>query len=174
MPPFENGPNITDWIIAISGIFAAIGTVGAVIVALRQIRRQERRRLHVECRLAITEPTPGNYLNVVALRGTNEGQRPIKVTQAYMQTDDSRMIFAHFTPWSDSLPKLLLDGESVEVGWEADKLEKAKADEGFKHYLYGFFTDTVGRVYPGAYPGVKVRRRGLPWKRHVEWEPPDE
>jgi hypothetical protein len=28
------GPTVTDWIVAVSGVFAAVGTVGAVVVAL--------------------------------------------------------------------------------------------------------------------------------------------
>jgi hypothetical protein len=163
--------SVTDWITAMATVFAAIGTVGAVIVALGQTRRQERRSLHVECRLAVASPVEGMAVNLVTLRGTNDGHRPIKVTQAYIQTDRALKIFAVPTPWSDQLPKLLLEGESVEVSWDRDKLEQAKSEQGFSRYLYGFFTDTIDGVYPGAYPGVDRKRVGPPWKRRIEWEP---
>lgn len=43
----SSGPSTTDWIIAVSGVFAAIGTVGAVIVALWQVLKQNKPSLHV-------------------------------------------------------------------------------------------------------------------------------
>lgn len=152
-------------------MFAAVGTVGAVVVALRQISRQERRSLHVDCRQAIASPANGITVNLVTLRGTNDGFRPVKITQAYIQTDDGRMIVAPLSGYGDSLPKLLLDGESVEVAWEWETLNKARTEQGFSRYLYAFFTDTVGRVYVAPYPGIEKRRVGPPWRRRTVWEP---
>jgi hypothetical protein len=164
--------SVTDWITSVAGVFAAVGTVGAVIVALRQIRRQERHSLNVWCSAAIASPQTGETVDLIALRGTNDGFRPIKITQAYIQTDDSRMVFAHTTPWSDQLPMLLLEGESIEVSWERAGLEQSRQDLGFAHYLFAFFTDTVGNVYAAPYPAVTRRHVGPPWKRRLRWDPP--
>jgi hypothetical protein len=81
------------------------------------------------------------------------------------------MIFAPTSGYGDSLPKLLLDGESVEVAWEWDVLAKARTEQGFSRYLYAFFTDTVGRDYAAPYPGIQRRRLGPPWRRRTVWEP---
>jgi len=39
----------SDWITAFGSAFAAIGTVGAVIVALWQTRRRDKYKVHVVC-----------------------------------------------------------------------------------------------------------------------------
>ena len=94
MPP-SNPANVTDWITAVAGIFAAVGTVGAVIVALWQIRAQARRQLDVSCSLAIMVPD-ADPVDVLALRATNIGFRAIKLTQAYLLTDDNRHVLSPF------------------------------------------------------------------------------
>ena len=164
---------ITDWITAVSGAFAAVGTVGAVIVALHQIRRQERRRLSVQCRSAVAGVSATIAQHHVTLRATNDGLRPVKITQAYIATSDHRQTFSTYLPGSDELPKLVLEGESVEIAWSLENLDKIKAKEGFDRYLYAFFTDTLGNLYSDAYPGMKRVRRGWPWKRIDQWEPID-
>jgi hypothetical protein len=73
-------PSITDWITAIATVFAAVGTVGAVAVALWQIQRQGRRSLVVKCSLAVI--ADAQNIHTIALRGTNNGARPIKLTMA--------------------------------------------------------------------------------------------
>lgn len=164
-------PTTTDWITAIATVFAATGTVGAVIVALQQIRRQERRHLTVHCRPAVAAPDPATAVQLVTLRATNDGLRPVKISQAYVQTDASTKVFARLTSWSASLPILVLPGESIEVSWARDDLEQTKKREGFHRYLFAFFEDTVGHIYPAPYPGIEQRPRGPPWKRRDEWLP---
>jgi hypothetical protein len=165
------GPSLTDWIIAVSGVFAAVGTVGAVVLALSQTRRQGRRSLIVECRQGIAAISAVEAVPLIVLRATNDGPRPIKVVQAYVQTDDSRKIVSPFTRFGEQLPQLLLDGESVEIAWEATRLEESRVTEGVPHYLFAYFVDTVGRVYPAPYPGVDKVTSGPPWKRRVTWKP---
>lgn len=45
----ESGLTTTDWISAVTTVFAAFGTIGAVVVALWQILRQGRRKVVVQC-----------------------------------------------------------------------------------------------------------------------------
>lgn len=155
----SNDPNVTDWITAIAAVFAAVGTVGAVAVALRQIARQERRVLTVHCSHAVIADVQN--VHALALRATNDGFRPVKITGAHLQTDDNRHVFAHLTPHSSNLPVVLYDGESVEVFWPQEALEDVQQKEGFGHYLYAFFSDAAGNDYRAAYPGVAVKRKGL-------------
>lgn len=160
----------TDWITAVSGAFAAVGTVGAVTIALWQTREQSRRRVHVTCSLAVMIPDT-EPLTVVALRATNIGYRPVKLVQAYLTTDDNRHVVSPFVrpgpfqSFTDSdLPKVLDDGESVEVFWYQDKLNEAKETEGFGEYLSAFFYDAQGNAYQAPFPGMQAHRR-LTWRR---------
>jgi hypothetical protein len=165
MLPVAASPNVTDWITAIAAVFAAVGTVGAVIVALRQVLRQERRKVKVECRSAIIADVES--LHVVSLRATNVGFRPVELTMAYPATDDGHTIVSPFAPHSASLPKTLSDGESVTIYWLVEKLDQAK-DEGGFNYLYAYYTDTTGKTYADTYPGVKKRRKAL--RKRVVWQ----
>jgi hypothetical protein len=172
--PAPSGPSITDWIIAITGVLVAIGTIGAVVVALFQIRRQERRSLIVSCSAAFAAITAGQVVGLVVLTATNNGSRPVKITQAYLQTEDGQMIFVDFTNLHGQPPQLLIDGESFSVSWEQDRLEAIAAQESAGRYLYAFFTDSVGRIYPAPMPGIeKVSRRLVrrPWKKEISWVP---
>lgn len=153
-------PSVTDWIQALGTVFAAFGTVAAVIVALRQARRSERRQLMVECRLAVT----GDQ-RIVTLRATNDGPRAIKLTMAYLQTDDNRKIVVLPIPGiGDPLPKVILDGESAEVFWPQDQLADARDEHGFSGYYYAFFIDSMGNVYLADFPGT-TRRMKWQWRK---------
>ena len=156
----------TDWIIAVSGIFAALGTVGAVIVALWQVLAQGRPRVYVECRGAVA---PG--MNLVSLRATNASPRPVKLLQAYLVSSDGRQIFSVPIAGADALPAHLTEGESVEILWNHDALVEAKTKEGFGGYAYAYFADAVGREFSAPYLGMRRVRRGPPWRRRTRWVP---
>lgn len=79
---------------------------------------------------------------------------------AYLMTQDGQQIISPLLPYSDQLPKALLDGESVDVFWSRDNLQQIKESEGVD-YLYAFFMDVLGNVYKAPYPGVVTKRRGL-------------
>jgi hypothetical protein len=154
----DASPSITDWIIAIASVFAAVGTVGAVIVALWQILHQGARSLVVKCTGAVIGDTPA--VHALALRGTNDGSRPINLTMAYLMTKDGQQIISPFLRYSDQLPKVLSEGESVDVFWSQDNLAQVKDNESVE-YLYAFFMDVLGNVYKAPYPGVVMKRKGL-------------
>lgn len=161
-------PSTTDWIVAIASVFAAIGTVGAVIVALWQVFRRDSRSLIVKCsRAVIGDATP---VDAVSLRGTNDGARPITLTMAYLMTQDGQQVISPLLPYSDQLPKTLLDGESVDVFWNRNNLQKIKGVEEVD-YLYAFFMDVLGNVYKAPYPGVLTKRKGL--RRRKVFEIPE-
>lgn len=163
-----NDPTITDWIIAVASVFAAVGTVGAVIVALWQILHQGARSLVVKCSGAVIGDTPA--VRALALRGTNDGSRPINLTMAYLMTKDGQQIISPFLRYSDQLPKVLLEGESVDVFWSQDNLVQVKDNESVE-YLYAFFMDVLGNVYKAPYPGVTTKRKGL--RRQKVFELPE-
>jgi hypothetical protein len=161
-----NDPNTAEWVTAISGIFAAVGTVGAVAVALWQISRQGQRNVTVTCGLAVTPDD-----RVVGLRAANEGPKAVELTMAYIQTNDGRKVVSPFAQgMGDSLVggKLLLEGESAEVFWRQSALAQARVAEAFDGYWFAFFQDTLGNIYSDTFPGTERKRR---WKLRRSWRP---
>jgi hypothetical protein len=180
-PVLAAPPNTTDWITAIGSAFAAVGTVGAVIVALWQTRRRDKYKVHVVCNWGITgDSAIGNLLS---LQATNTGERLVKLTMAYLLTDGGSQVVAKFFQPSltkmniitsieqSPLPESLVDGESVTVYWQLSILETIKVEQGFDHYVAAFFTDPLGTMYAAPYPRVKVKRKGWPWRRRTEYVP---
>jgi hypothetical protein len=151
-------PNAADWVIAVASTFAALGTVGAVVVALWQILSQGRRSLVVKCSLCVIADVQS--IRAVSLRGTNDGPRPIKLTMAYLMSQDGQQVVSPLLPHGDRLPKVLLDGESVDVFWDQTNLLQVKNAENVR-YMYAFFMDVLGNIYETPYPGVTVKRKGI-------------
>jgi hypothetical protein len=150
-------PNTAEWIIAFSGVFAALGTVGAVAVALWQVQRQGRRNVKVTCGLAAT---PEEYL--VGLRAVNEGPKAVELTMAYIETNDGRKVVSPFVAGrGDSLigGQLLLEGQSAEVFWRQSALAEVRVTDGFDGYWFAFFQDTLGNVYEDTFPGTQRKQR---------------
>lgn len=139
----------TDWITALGTVFAAGGTIGAVIVALRQSARATRRRLAVHCRPCVVPDYTDKAL--ISISATNVGPRPVKVTMGYFMTANGSQVLVLPLRFSTSLPVTLQDGESVEPFFERDGLDQVAAD-GDTEIVYGFLTDTAGQVYRAWYP----------------------
>ena len=96
-------PNAADWVIAVASTFAALGTVGAVVVALWQILSQGRRSLVVKSSLCVIADVQS--IRAVSLRGTNDGPRPIKLTMAYLMSQDGQQVVSPLLPHGDRLPR---------------------------------------------------------------------
>jgi len=174
------GSTTTDWITAVSTIFAAVGTVGAVVIALWQTMRRYRYDVRVTCARGITgDPNIGD---LVTLSAVNVGDRVVKLTMAYLHIDTGgRAVPPFFIPGlglqisvaasmeNCDLPKTLTPGDSVQVQWRQPILDALREREGFTHYLYGLFTDQLGNVYSAPFPGMKAKRGGMLWrqKRYV-------
>lgn len=168
-----------DWITAIGSAFAAVGTVGAVIIALWQTRRRTRYDVHVTCEEGLTGDA--EIGNLITLQATNIGERLVKLTMASLLVDDGRQIVAKFFIPSMSnislpasieqsgLPVSLLAGESVSARWQQSTLEHLKQKEGFDRYLCAYFKDPLGNMYAAPYPGIKAKRKGWPWRRRTEY-----
>jgi hypothetical protein len=158
------------WITAFGTAFAAVGTVGAVIVALWQTKRRDVYKLRVVCKYGLTgDDTIGN---LVTLQATNTGERLVKLTGAYLLSDDGRTVVAAFfqpgqppsvlsSMEQGPLSASLVDGESVTVYWQESTLNAIKARDGFGRYLAAYFTDPLENTYFAPYPGMKERRTGL-------------
>lgn len=162
----SSGPSTTDWIIAVSGVFAAIGTVGAVTVALWQVLKQNKPSLHVR-----TAERYSQAGKLVLLSATNIGPRPVRLTTARLKlTGFAVPVVAVALPDSTDLPVVLSEGETAEIWWDAAQLEPV-ATEKDTRYACAYFVDALGRMYEAPYPGMKRQRVGPPHRRRTVWVP---
>ena len=150
--PSPAGSSTTDWIVAISSLLTAVGTVCAVVVALWQTRRQTRLNVVVDCRLTGTQLPDGQIVHLIALRATNNGGRAVKLVDAYLRTNGGHKLVAPAVTLSDPLPALLIEGDSVQISWETTRIEEAREREGFDRCLHAFFLDSLGREHRAPYP----------------------
>lgn len=143
-----------DYATLVATWFAAIGTVTAVGVALKQSRDARTKSI-----VARTVMTSGNRLRVIV---HNEGPRAVTVRDVLYRTKDGEVTHRGWQGRDltgeerEPLPKFLLEGESVEISMP--RIEDA-------HYIQ--IVDTAGdSFYSYANPflsGVRVRR--VPGKR---------
>jgi hypothetical protein len=99
--------NTTDWITAVGTAFAAVGTVGAVIIALWQTVWRERADLKVRAFYRQDDNDPGG--GVLIMTADNPRQTPINVparrtmNQLALQCSKSPMGDPGFEPGTSSL-----------------------------------------------------------------------
>ncbi len=161
----------TDWITAIGSAFAAVGTVSAVVFALWQVRRQDARRMRLRCYTIFRITENGDVVSTVALHGTNTGRRAIRVVGTQFLFGDGK-IFAWPKDAGDDFPITLEEGESVEAEWDKKRLRDC-TKTARSAIMSCSFTDGLGNSYAATYPGVKVKRKGWPWRRRTEYVPAD-
>ena len=114
-----------DWSMLAAQWFSAVGTVGAVIVALFLAWRQNRVRLRVICNVShVFSAVPGTIISetplVIRVSATNIGQRDAVVESITWQVGwlKPRRFYQMPTPQSAypyPLPKRLAPGEDVTV-----------------------------------------------------------
>lgn len=159
----------TDWITAISGVFAAIGTVGAVCVALWQTVGQERFGLQLSSDSFLKiDPEKGSRTVLLQLTGVNSGRRPIKINEARLGLCVAPEIIFYVTPADGTdLPVILAPGDEVVAAWDKEVCDRVQEEPGgtLTHFE---FIDSLGNEYAAPIPGVKATRRN--WrlqKRYV-------
>lgn len=173
MVDVANDPNITDWITAIASVGAMVGTVGAVVFALWQVRRQGTSALHVTCeRVFLPDMESYGTVTVEALKfsGYHRGGPPVKLTMASFECEDGRQAVVSFMRgFPAPLPVVLQHGESVDVLWRYDQVEELARATPLREAV---FTDAAGGQYRALYPvGVRRVRRGLLRRRAFAFAP---
>jgi hypothetical protein len=165
------GETTTDWIIAIGTVFAALGTVLAVSVALWQGWRQNTADLRVRAELATERIGGGSQARTfVRLHDTNHGPQTIKVNQALLQfkSGASGAIIGQTAPRGDELPKVLAVGDAVTGEWDEEAVELARAESNGEPYKSIAFIDAFGNEHAAPYPGMTRKwraRKRRPWLR---------
>lgn len=145
----------TDWIIAIGTIVAAVGTVGAVSVALWQAFRQNRAKLRLQAVLRIDES--GQHLRLV---GTNRGPQPVKLNQARLTFTVSGVPTGEMKPMAgDELPDLFGVGDTATAEWDFAGIDRVRKECNGDPFTHLAFVDALGREHRTPFPGM-----GLKWQ----------
>jgi hypothetical protein len=155
------------WITAAGTVFAAIGTVAAVAVALWQSGRRQKVQLDVTFSW-VTRADHGKWPRTVELTARNVGVLSIRIDQAVLQLHGQKMSGVLRTA-SDLLPHTLTSDDTLTAVWDYDQVEQMREEFGAQPFAFGFFIDVLGRSYSAPYPGVSLSRRN--WrlaKRYVQ------
>lgn len=152
--------NTTDWITAIGSAFAAVGTVGAVIVALWQVFRQDKHQMRVRCYRTISFDSPAST-SVMGMTATNVGRGSIRVLSAELKLENGEewLLPAHA---GDELPAVVERGAELTIEWDLEAQQAYSQDTIDVILAYGF-RDSFGNAYWALHPDVNVTRRG--WRR---------
>jgi hypothetical protein len=163
------GSAATDWITAIGSVFAAVGTVGAVCVALWQTVGQERFGLHLTSESVATIGPEGDHTVLLRLTGVNLGRRPIKINQALFGLVVAPQVIIYLGRAAGTdLPATLAPGDAVAAAWDKEVCEREQEQQGgaLTHFE---FIDSLGNKYAAPIPGMKATRRN--WRLQKRYVP---
>lgn len=159
-------PHWTAYLEAFAALLAAVGTVGAVALALEQSRRAIRQgqvQLSVRCRVAIAAPPEGT-IQTYTVTATNVGLRQVTVTGAQFMLKDRQQVFVIPLYFSDALPAVLADGQSVALHYERGVVDQVAQDAG-SEIDYVFVHDSADNSYQTTFPRVRDVEAGPPGRR---------
>jgi hypothetical protein len=168
-------PSTTDWITAIGSAFAAVGTVGAVIVALWQSR--EKINLKLDC---FYREVPNK--EALVLVGGNTRRTPVNIVLAGLESA-SEFYDATYDNTEGDLPTILGHKETVRVEWTPEELRDLEAKRGEPLWSASFLSEVDG-AFNVKLPGGKHKygwlgRRGVyvppehpPWNTDTALEGP--
>lgn len=148
--------SFADW-------FSALGTIGAVIVALYLARQDKRIRLRVSAghRIIVSPGIKGDPPQYLAIRITNVGHRDVQVTGIGWRIGMFRKFYADQTIISDglssTLPVRLRDGDEAcyyiplfsDIDWLKEFIQKM-LQPNFKwrlRFTYVRIYTSIGRVF---------------------------
>ncbi len=157
------------WMTAIGTLFAAVGTVGAVLIALWQTVWRERSDLKTHTYYRPDDDAPGG--GILYLTADNPRQTPVNVPAAGLSTQSKVNLPA---AGHSSLPKKLGHKDSARAHWHASELRKLEQAEG--PIYFGTFMSEVDGAFRAPMPGGKKKRfpklrRGTGGNR--EFKPPE-
>jgi hypothetical protein len=151
-----------EWITAFGTGFAAVGTVGAVIVALWQTRRQERYGLAVEGKTLIKRDMhrPNKWDTRIEFVATNTGRRAITIAEARLEFKSADGIMVGVMRTDNEAERVTLGpGEQVVVAWDGDEIEATRKEMNGEPFMHCDFIDSLNNIYSAPYPGRRVSRK---------------
>lgn len=136
-------------------IIAIYGAVLSTIIAIREFTK-DKRRVKVVCRYAFAFPPGSNEtLKFISISVVNTGHRPIQINQAGIMLNDGNGITQLESKIGKiPLPKKLEDGESLEIMFDADKIEQALKNHENKKakFTKAYVSDAEGNRYTSKLP----------------------
>ncbi|HEV7773996.1 MAG TPA: hypothetical protein VGO48_11995 [Conexibacter sp.] len=154
---------IAEWLTAGGTVFAALGTVGAVAIALWQTVGPKQAKLTVHCWYGEKREGDGRRHPTLTLSATHVRGPGILLQTAYLTTDGTSGPLVDGGEGSTTLPALLHPGQSAQVTWDVGLLKKVL--ELMKHqggsdtaFVSAMFVDSLGRRHEAALPQIFVFR----------------
>jgi hypothetical protein len=135
-------------------VLAAYAAILSTILGIAQLGR-ERRRVKVNCRLAVSATPGGKSAEFISIQAVNMGQRPVEVHMAGLLMNNGRtftQVASRIGPIP--LPRKLQDGESVTILIDLDKAKLAVRDADIQglRYTAAIVRDAEGREYSAGVP----------------------
>jgi hypothetical protein len=137
-------------------VISAIGLTVSIAVAVRVERREGRRDerlVSVTCRPgAPLHPQPGLPTRVISVRAVNQGHRPVELRAVQFLTDGGDY-FWRPKAGGDEVPKRISDGESLNVHFDANVIEREAAAAGVQ-LTHAIVADADANIYAAPYPAT--------------------
>jgi len=140
-------------VIAIAVIALLIAALSLWVSARGELRdrRRDTRVVKVTCLPGfVPQPPPGTPSKIISVRAVNQGHRPVEIRSVQFVATTG-VLFWPSKVAGDELPKLIGDGESVNVHFDRDAIEQAAAQEGFR-LAHAAAYDADANAYAAPYP----------------------
>ena len=139
--------NIADWL-------SAIGTVGAVVVALYLANREKKPKAKVSCTVDYAVDTFGGMSEEpvqVSVKIVNRGSVPIYLSECSIQVSKRNKARLLFPDGSNHLDKKMLNpGEPYEHTFNYQMVKAGFMNKGINNFVtYAYFKDAQDKSYKG-------------------------
>ncbi len=136
-------------------LIAIYGALLSTIIAVREFTK-DKRRVKVTCKYAFAFPPGSNEaLEFISITVVNIGHRPIQIKQAGILLNNKTTITQLESKIGRiPLPKKLEDGESLDIMFDAEKIEKTINDQKKINVKLKkiFVSDAEGNIYTIGLP----------------------
>jgi hypothetical protein len=112
-----------EWLTAGGTVFAALGTVGAVAIALWQTVGPKQAKLTVHCWYGEKREGDGRPYPTLTLSATHVRGPAILLQTAHLATDGTSGSLVAISEGSTTLPAVLHPGQSAQVTWDVRLLQ---------------------------------------------------
>lgn len=154
---------VAEWVTAGGTVFAALGTVGAVAIALWQTVGPKQTKLTVHCWYGEQHEGSGRPYPTLTLSATHVRGPAILLQTAFLTTDGTSGPLVDGSQGSTMLPALLHPGQSAQVTWDV-RLLRTVLEEIKRHagsdttFVSALFVDSKGQRHGAPLPRIHVFR----------------
>jgi hypothetical protein len=155
------------WVTAVGTVFASVGTVAAVIVALLVAFRRPSASLKVRCNKGpVPLPDGRGFRMTVFLSAVNDGQRSVRVNRAFFRFESGERTPMPLQKGTE-LPAVLNPEDEVLLSWDDDDFKLIHETLSLPRFTSCGFTDSLGNSYSAPFAGMKLSRTG--WRRRKQY-----